>query len=85
MASIRNFFKPGRETRSGDPVGRPGRETRSGDFVGTPPRVHNLREMRFQTYSHPDLKFYDEAAHLFYTAHAAEGGGRKKRVPENIH
>ena len=41
--------------------------------------------MRFQTYSHPDFKFYDEAAHLFYTAHAAEGGGRKKRVPENIH
>ena len=34
MAFILYFFKPGRETRSGDPVGRPGRETRSGDPVG---------------------------------------------------
>ena len=64
MAFILYFFKPGRETRSGDPVGRPGRETRSGDFVGTPPRVKNIRggskardyqSMQFQTYSHSIL------------------------------
>ena len=50
MASIRNFP-------------RPGRETRSGDFVGTPPRVKNIRgggardrqSLRFRTYSHPDF------------------------------
>ena len=42
--------------------------------------------MWFRTFGHPDFKFYDEAAHLFYPTHAAEGGGcsRKKRVPENI-
>ena len=81
MASIRNFP-------------RPGRETRSGDFVGTPPRVKNIRgggardrqSLRFRTYSHPDFEFYDN---LFYSAHAAEGAllatlDRKKRVPHNI-
>ena len=39
--------------------------------------------MRFRTYGHIDLKFYDEAAHLFYNVD--ENKRRKKRVPENIH
>jgi len=69
------------------------------NFVGTPPRVNNIRgggdgacalrfrdrqSIRFQTYSHPELKFY---YNLFYPAHDPEGGrspNRKKRVPENI-
>ena len=58
------------------------------DFVGTPPRVKKIRgggagdrqSLRFRTYSHPDFEFY---YNLFYPAHAAEGG-RKKRVPHNI-
>ena len=38
--------------------------------------------IRFQTYSHPELKFYDD---LFYPAHGAlQYKGRKKRVPKNI-
>ena len=64
--------------------------TRSGDFVGTPPQVLNIRGggardrqcMWFRTYGNPDFKFYYD---LFYTAHAAEGGGRKKRVAKNRH
>ena len=53
------------------------------DFVGTPPQVRNIREMRFQTYSHSEFKFYDD---LFYPAYGAlQYKGRKKRVPENIH
>ena len=69
------------------------------NFVGTPPRVNNIRggddgacalrfrdrqSIRFQTYSHPEFKFY---YNLFYPAHDPEGGrspNRKKRVPENI-
>lgn len=61
------------------------------NFVGTSPRVYNTRlgpardyqSLRFQTYSHPEFKFYYD---LFYPAHAAEGPGlrRKKRVPESI-
>ena len=35
-------------------------------FVGTPPRVDNFREIRFRTFSHPELKFYYA---LFYPAH----------------
>ena len=58
-----------------DPVGRPGRETRSGDFVGKPPQVRNIRDtrgagptrvyksLRFQTYGHLEFKFYYD---LFY-------------------
>ena len=88
MASILNFFKPGRETRSGDPVGRPGRETRSGDFVGTPPQVRNISGggardrqcLRFRTFGNPELKFYYD---LFYPAHSYKG--RKKRVAKNFH
>ena len=59
------------------------------DFVGAPPRVYNIRgggaaardrqQMRFQTYSHPEFKFYDS---LFYTVD--EGFRRKKRVAKNI-
>ena len=36
--------------------------------------------MRFQTYAHPEFKFYDD---LFYKID--DCGRRKKRVPENIH
>ena len=56
------------------------------NFVCTPPRVKNIRGggardrkcMWFQTYSHPEFKFYDEA-------HEYKGLRRKKRVPQNIH
>ena len=57
-------------------------KTRSGDFVGTPPRGRSPREMRFQTYSHSEFKFDDD---LFYPLLRYPEGGRKKRVPENIH
>ena len=64
--------------------------TRSGDFVGAPPRVENIRgggardrqSIEFQTYSHPEFKFYDD---LFYPLQRDPEGGRKKRVPENRH
>ena len=64
--------------------------TRSGDFVGTHPKVshhggggtRDYQCIRFQTYSHPDFKFYYD---LFYPAHGAlQYKGRKKRVPKNI-
>ena len=65
--------------------------TRSGDFVGAPPRGRSPRDtrgagarsyqsLRFQTYAHPEFKFYDD---LFYKID--DCGRRKKRVPENIH
>ena len=65
-------------------------KTRSGDFVGTPPQVRNIRGggardlqcIWFQTYSHTDLKFYDE---IFYPIHEYKGYRRKKRVPKDIH
>ena len=47
MAFILNFSRPGRETRSGDPVGRPGRETLLEHpreyriFVAVAPRIEN--------------------------------------------
>jgi len=56
--------------------------TRSGNFVGTPPRVKNIRDtrgagptrvyksLRFQTYSHPEFKLYDE---IFYPADEYKG------------
>ena len=58
------------------------------NFVGAPPRVQNIcgggardrQQIRFKTYSHPELKFYDS---LFYTVD--EGFRRKKRVAKNIH
>ena len=67
--------------------------TRSGYFVGTPPRVRDIRgggarerqSIWFRTFSHPELKFYDD---LFYPLlRYPEGAslGRKKRVSENIH
>ena len=56
------------------------------NFVGTPPRVYTCgagtrvyKSIQFRTYSHAEFKFYDN---LFYSA--AEGG-RKKRVPKNLH
>lgn len=62
---------------------------RQGYFVGAPPRVQNIRGggardrqcIRFQTYSHPDFKFYDE---LFYPMHENKGLRRKKRIPKDI-
>ena len=59
-------------------------------FVGTPPRVRKIRgggardrqSIEFKTYSHPEFKFYDD---LFYPLLRYPEGGRKKRVPENIH
>ena len=47
-------------------------------------RFRDRQSIRFQTYSHPEFKFY---YNLFYPAHDPEGGrspNRKKRVPENI-
>ena len=65
-------------------------KTRSGNFVGTPPQVRDIRGggardrqcIWFQTYSHTDLKFYDE---IFYPIHEYKGYRRKKRVPKDIH
>ena len=51
-------------------------------FFIAPPRVYNLREIRFQTFSHPELKFYDS---LFYLDYKYKGCSRNKRVAENIH
>ena len=66
--------------------------TRSGDFVGTPPQVLNIRGggardlqcIWFQTYSHTDLKFYDE---IFYPIHEYKGYRRRAKpgVPKDIH
>ena len=47
-----------------------------------PERPSGSGEMRFQTYSHSELKFDDD---LFYPLLRYPEGGRKKRVPENIH
>ena len=55
------------------------------NFVGTPPRVQKIRgggaqdrkQIWFQTYGHPDFKFYDQ---LFYPIHEYKGSRRKKRV-----
>ena len=70
-------------------------KTRSGDFVVTPlwgARVKNTRgggardrqQMRFQTYSHSDFKFYDD---LFYLDYKYKGPRRRAKpgVAENIH
>ena len=49
-------------------------------FVGTPPRVQNKRSdyqsLRFQTYSHSELKFYDK---LFYLDYKYKGYRRPER------
>ena len=56
-------------------------------FVGTPPRVQNKRSdyqsLRFQTYSHSELKFYDQ---LFYLDYKYKGYRRRAKpgFPENI-
>ena len=57
-------------------------KTRSGDFVGTPPRVNIFRgggaqdrkQIRFQTYRHPDFQFYDKIFYLDYKYKTTKAG-----------